>query len=223
MEAPTPSVERKVPKYRTKKRWLVAVGFSKYRVSDYGDIVNERNIIITPDTRDKYPSVKMTGDDGIRRQIGVHIVVANTFVHNPYPNINNEVDHINRIEYDPHFSNLRHVDRFENSRNKRTAKENTARSRTMLLFKNGELYYEGTLSRMCEEFGFNKSSVNSAYDRGSTHKKEFKIESVKLDINDRNNMVFLRKYCERNGLSVDDCECRFEVVQGFSHYLANIW
>lgn len=68
------------------ENWKQIKNFSKYEVSDDGYVRNkETQKLISQKSLDKdgYPTVKLYDDNGIRKKVYVHRLVAETFIPNP--------------------------------------------------------------------------------------------------------------------------------------------
>ena len=66
--------------------WKQIKDFSKYEVSDDGEVRNkETQSILSQKSLDKdgYPTVKLYDDNGVRKKVYVHRLVAETFIPNP--------------------------------------------------------------------------------------------------------------------------------------------
>ena len=103
-------------------------GFENYQISEYGDVYNKKTglelkkiLIDTPNNG--YYTVNLF-NNGKRKSIRIHKILAEIFIENPY----NKplVDHINRIRTDNRLENLRWVDRSENGINRNQNKNNTS-------------------------------------------------------------------------------------------------
>lgn len=87
--------------------WRTPDGFSNYLVSECGDVVvadKDRRLKGSIDY-DGYHSYKLTADDGKKRQISAHRLVAIAFL-GPQPHAKSQVRHLNGSKINCHFSNL---------------------------------------------------------------------------------------------------------------------
>lgn len=98
--------------------WKQIKGFSRYSVSDMGEVKSERtgSILKQFDNGRGYLKVSLKGDDGKQRNVSVHRLVALAFVHNDDPNLKTQVNHINEDKHDNDASNLEWVTPSENIR-----------------------------------------------------------------------------------------------------------
>lgn len=95
-----------------------AWGFSRYEVSNRGDVRSwhnlwGRNHVLSPQVNRKgYVTFNLYRDDGVRREVRVHRLVMETFV-GPMPE-GLEVRHLDDIKTNNHVSNLTYGTRDEN-------------------------------------------------------------------------------------------------------------
>lgn len=65
-------------------RNMKEIGYSKYSVSNYGNVINESNLVMKHQINlDNYHTLCLTGDDGILHTVMVHVLVAKMFIPNP--------------------------------------------------------------------------------------------------------------------------------------------
>lgn len=98
--------------------WKSIKGFSRYAVSNLGDVKNERtgSVLKQFDNGRGYLKVSLKGDDGKQRNVSVHRLVALAFVHNDGPELKTQVNHINENKHDNEAGNLEWVTPSENIR-----------------------------------------------------------------------------------------------------------
>lgn len=89
------------------EKWKQIDNFSNYEVSNKGNVRNKKTgkILSQRYDRDGYCHIGLVDDNGIKRDLRVHRLVAQAFVPNPYPN-RNQVNHINEIKDDNSADNL---------------------------------------------------------------------------------------------------------------------
>lgn len=100
--------------------WKVIEGYSKYKISEDGKVWSTitNKLMGQPLTGiPQYRYVNMTGDDGKRKLVRVHRLVAEAYVGGRSEEFN-VVDHIDRNKLNNHFSNLRWTDHVGNSSNR---------------------------------------------------------------------------------------------------------
>ena len=99
-------------------------GYSKYVINQNypHQVMRIKGSYIVAETPDKdgYMHIKLVNDEGKRKTLCKHRLVALMFVHNPDPEHFIEIDHINHEPSDNHISNLRWTDRATNCRNRGT-------------------------------------------------------------------------------------------------------
>lgn len=94
---------------------LKFLGLSKYKISNYGTIIDDNEVLIRsqPHHQSEYLQTRLTADDGNRKSVLVHKLVAETFLEKP--NINNiQIDHINGNRKDNSVNNLQYLTPSEN-------------------------------------------------------------------------------------------------------------
>lgn len=98
--------------------WKPVGGFSRYSVSDNGEIVNNRTgrTLKQFDNNRGYLKVSLVDEDGKQRNMSVHRLVAIAFVTNDNPELKTQVNHINENKHDNNAGNLEWVTPSENVR-----------------------------------------------------------------------------------------------------------
>lgn len=98
--------------------WKKITGYSKYEVSDSGEVRNvETNRILKSfDNKRGYLKVSLVGDDGKNHNVSVHRLVAASYVDNPDPDTRTQVNHINEVKTDNRAENLEWVTASQNVR-----------------------------------------------------------------------------------------------------------
>lgn len=142
---------------------LSVLGYSQYNVSKKGEIVN----IVTGKTlkpfvdRRGYENYSLWGDDGHRKTMRCHQLVAQVYIPNPnnYP----QVDHLDCNKRNNSVSNLEWVD---NGTNARRARENGLMRGQCYTREEAQLACEMLergipIKDICEIYGFTKDFVCS--------------------------------------------------------------
>ena len=107
------------------EQWSVIPEFDNYNVSSFGRIMNKyTGRILSEQKRSGYYNVAITNNDGKRKHMLIHRLVAIAFL----PNGENKkcVDHIDHNPENNHLSNLRWCSRSENQMNKSKQDNNTS-------------------------------------------------------------------------------------------------
>lgn len=101
-----------------KELWRPIEGYSLYEISNLGKIRNvQKNIIRkTKISNEGYEQITLVRDDGKKKYLTVHRLVALTFI--PNPDNLPEVDHIDRDKLNNNVDNLRWVTKKENMHNR---------------------------------------------------------------------------------------------------------
>lgn len=104
----------------TAMEWRICVGFSAYEVSDSGDLrrFDTKRQMRPFISEFGYPTYSVERDDGERRNMRAHQLVARTFLGDP-PSPFHVVAHNNGSKLLTHFSNLRWATREENEEDKK--------------------------------------------------------------------------------------------------------
>ncbi|MNQ63378.1 NUMOD4 motif protein [compost metagenome] len=88
------------------ERWMPIFGYPMYDISDYGRVWSRRTnkfLKATVNTRTGYSYVHISHDKQTKNA-AIHRLVAEHFIYNPYDD--EQVNHLNGIKTDNHFSNL---------------------------------------------------------------------------------------------------------------------
>lgn len=96
--------------------WRTVPGARRYAVSDSGHVRGRHGVLATRLNGEGYPKVKLVCDDGVRRDLFVHAVVALAFI-GPRPQ-GHFVLHTNGCRTDARASNLRYGTHADNHRDK---------------------------------------------------------------------------------------------------------
>jgi len=111
------------------EEWKDIDGFSRYKVSNFGRVLNINTNKFLKGTieRNGYLKYLLKDDNNKLCSIAAHLLVARLFLHNPSPKEKNQVNHIDEDKANPHVSNLEWVSPSQNSnhgtRNKRISKK----------------------------------------------------------------------------------------------------
>lgn len=98
--------------------WKTVEGYSRYKVSTDGEVMDTKdNVLVAKQLTGvpQYYYVNLNADNGYRKLVRVHRLVAQAFI--PNPENFNIVDHINRDKLNNKISNLRWTDHSGNQRN----------------------------------------------------------------------------------------------------------
>jgi hypothetical protein len=94
-------------------------GFSRYTICRHGNVVNDETKTVLKGSISKstgYRNYHLVDDDGKKREMKGHRLVAIAFL--PNPEQKPEVDHVDRVKTNNHISNLRWATHNENMLNK---------------------------------------------------------------------------------------------------------
>ena len=95
---------------------LSKLGYSEYEISNYGKIrTKEKGVLITssPHHQSGYLQTRLLHDNGERKSVLVHILVANSFLQKEE---DKQIDHIDGNRTNNHISNLQFLSASENVR-----------------------------------------------------------------------------------------------------------
>lgn len=95
--------------------WKPIKGYENYEISSFGRVKNVKfNKLIFPHISNGYERIGLI-NNGKQVKFRVHRLVAQAFINSSIEDI--EIDHIDRIKTNNHVSNLRCVNRIDNSNN----------------------------------------------------------------------------------------------------------
>lgn len=101
-------------------KWKEIEGFSRYLASEDGQILDKNTGNIVSQVLSGIPQycyVNVRGDDGRRKLVRVHRLIAIAFCDGRTEECDT-VDHIDRDHFNNHYTNLRWTDRYGNNRNR---------------------------------------------------------------------------------------------------------
>lgn len=100
---------------------LKVLGYSQYNISEYGIVTNVRTGSVLKPFIDRrgYENYSLWGDDGTRKTLRGHQLVARLYI--PNPNHFSTVDHLDTNKRNNHVSNLEWVSNEENCKRAREA------------------------------------------------------------------------------------------------------
>ena len=102
--------------------WKEINNFSKYEISNYGNLKNkDTQKILQPSIKSGYLCISLTDNNGIRKAVTIHRLVALNFI----PNVENKetVNHINHNRLDNNIKNLEWMTNTEQNNHKRKCKK----------------------------------------------------------------------------------------------------
>jgi len=163
----------------TESTWKTYEGFGRYRISDSGEVCDTKSESHLPVqiNEDGYPVITLRGDDGRRKTLRIHRLVAILFVPNPddKPEVNhksgNKLDnHHGNLEWMTHAENIQHawdnnllkstVERSEKlskaHKGKRTGKENP-KSTPVVLLNTGDVFESARLA--AQKYGIDSGNL----------------------------------------------------------------
>jgi len=133
--------------------WRIVRGFDNYLVSNDGRVMNSKT------GRGLKPRIKKTGyhqvalyNDTYREDLGIHVLVARAFIHNPFPDKYDEVNHIDEIKAHNYQANLEWCDSQLNN-------EHTFAKTYILRSPKGERVEIHNLRKFCRENGLNQGNM----------------------------------------------------------------
>lgn len=147
--------------------WKPINGYGNYMISSKGRVKSTFGKIRKLHSNHKgYCKISIMGDDGIRKTLSVHRLVAETFIPNPY-NLP-QVNHKNTIKTDNDINNLEWCD---NSHNQKHAFKNGLQNnkgennpRSILTINdvvNIRSSVDKSYSKLAIEYGVSKSTISS--------------------------------------------------------------
>lgn len=102
--------------------WKEITNFSKYEISNYGNVKNkDTQKILQPSIKSGYLCLSLTNNNGIRKSVKIHRLVALNFI--PNPENKATVNHINHNKLDNNINNLEWMTTTEQNRHKRKCKK----------------------------------------------------------------------------------------------------
>ena len=124
--------------------YKVIDGYENYEISNLGNVRNKKTgKILKQELRNGYFSVGLCVDNGIRKKLTIHRLIALQFIPNPHSKP--FVDHINRMKTDNSLENLRWATQFENNKN-RTINLNNTSTQTGVSFNKRKKKWEVKIS-----------------------------------------------------------------------------
>jgi len=102
--------------------WKEINNFSKYEISNYGNLKNkDTQKILHPSIKSGYLCASLTDNNGIRKPVKIHRLVALNFI----PNVENKetVNHINHNRLDNNIKNLEWMTTTEQNNHRRKCKK----------------------------------------------------------------------------------------------------
>lgn len=98
--------------------WKAIEGFSRYEISDLGEVRNAKTLrtVKAFDNNRGYLKVSLSGDDGKQHNVSVHRLVATAYIENDAPDAKTQVNHINEDKADNRAANLEWVTPSQNIR-----------------------------------------------------------------------------------------------------------
>lgn len=128
-------------------------GYSKYLINTKGQIFSTKRTKLyelTPINKKGYLFVKLYNDDNKRKFIGIHRLVALTFI--PEEDLTKEVNHINKNRSDNRVENLEWISHTDNVRYSRQQK-------LKVIWDNGNIRIFSHVSDFDKEFNWKSGNV----------------------------------------------------------------
>ena len=87
--------------------WKTIDEFPNYEISNFGNIKNIRTKrLLTPYIKDEWDCYVCLSNNGKKKSVRLHLLVANAFVLNSDPDYKTVADHIDNDKLNNHFTNL---------------------------------------------------------------------------------------------------------------------
>ena len=106
----------------SKELWNTIYNFSNYEISNYGNIINKTTkYTLNPSIKSGYLCLSLTNDDGDRKSIKIHRLVALSFI--PNPENKYSVNHIDHNKLNNNLINLEWATSSEQNKHRRKPKK----------------------------------------------------------------------------------------------------
>lgn len=146
---------------------LEDIQFSKYKISNYGKIINEDGVLITssPHHQSGYLQTRLINDEGVRKSVLIHVLVANSFLEKPDYQV--QVDHKDGNRTNCAAVNLQYLTASENvEKSKKRIKTERYLTKEEVIDICKKLEQGLSISKICETNNFyTKSKVEKIKQR----------------------------------------------------------